>query len=187
MLAETPTCLGQPVTLQCGHIFGATCLLGDFKAQRRRQLLCAYCRQPVRWNRKATEAYTALYEASVLQFETSKTPSLAVSFLNVLAEGRRMNWISGAMTAQIFRTLDPTAVLLFEARKRIRGRDIIHRNKDAVDPKAAFDRLAEAFLKKFPSAIEKDIESHTAFTKTVIGKVIEEQLWHRGMTLADTK
>lgn len=191
MLAEAPKCLEQPVTLQCGHIFGAACLLGDFKSQRRKggELLCAYCRQSVKWNCKATEAYTALYEASVLQFETSKTPSLAVSFSNVIAEGRKMTSMgpcSGERTTQIFRTLDPTAVLLFEARKRILGRGI-HESKDAVDPKAAFDRLAAAYLTKFPSSAEEESRSYAAFTKAVIGKVIEEQLWHWGMTLADTK
>lgn len=183
MLAESPKCLGQPVTLQCGHIYGATCLLGDFWSQRRSvgPLLCAYCRRTVEWNRKATEAYTALYEASVLRFETLKKPSsLVVSFSNVITEGRKMTSMGpgpGEMTTQIFRTLNPASFLLFKA-----GKD-----KDIVDPKAAFDRLAEAYLTKFPSSAEKESRSYAAFTKAVIGKVIEQQLWSWGMTLADTK
>ncbi|OJD37974.1 uncharacterized protein BKCO1_5000129 [Diplodia corticola] len=181
-----PTCPGPPVMLQCGHVFGAQCLFDDIKTQKANGgcTLCAYCRQPLKWNIMNVQAYGAIYDTAMAQSTKTRTRYLAVAFTKVLVEARDMasRLADNKEWKKVVGAHSRSAVLTFKARRRIRGyRPYLTR--DLIDPEIAFQRLSQEFIKTFPNSSEADQRLYMTFIKVVIGRVIDEQLWNKGLTI----
>ncbi|KAL0260099.1 hypothetical protein SLS55_005844 [Diplodia seriata] len=183
-----PMCPGLPLMLACGHIFGAKCFFQDSdENQVIRRDLCPYCQQTIKFNREIFPGYRALYKVAIRHMLISEKRFfiLAVPFTAVLVEALIMATSLDQPISHLSETVgsyDSPEVLAYKARRQITGHTP-DKPRDFVHPEVAFRRLAKAYShKKLQGTCLNEQRRYESFIKVVIGRVIDEQLWERGMT-----
>ncbi|KAL1623992.1 hypothetical protein SLS56_008044 [Neofusicoccum ribis] len=179
VLADSePLCKGRPVSLQCGHNFGATCILDAMRWMKyeshREPLRCPYCRKLMTIHQNIIPAYEAIYEKAAKQSRVASAIALRLRPSMILEMGRNM-------------LLPYTRYRLSGGRGSVRNLSTIVRvdgKKLRTDPKEAFELLWHDFMGLAQSAITNEQQQEFArFLKVVLGRAIDEDNWDRGHSL----